>query len=277
MDTPLRLMAILAHPDDESLGFGGTIARHVAEGAEVTVITATRGDAGRFRGEPRDAPNHPGPEGLARIREAELRAAVQVLGVKQLVQLGYGDGVLDQVDPREAISRIAACIRAARPQVVLTFAQDGAYGHPDHIAISQLAGAAIVAAADASHRFVGDTPTAPPHAVSKFYYIAWNAAAWDVYQAVFKRLVSTIDGVERQASPWPDWAITTTVDTSAYWETVWKAVSCHDSQIAGYEKLRDLSPEYHAALWGKQTFYRVFSTVNGGRAQETDVFEGLRG
>lgn len=276
MPTPLRLMAILAHPDDESLGFGGTIARYVAEGAEVTVITATRGDAGRFRGE-RDGPNHPGPEGLARIREAELRAAVQVLGVKELVQLGYRDGALDQVDSREAVSRIAACIRSAKPQVVITFAQDGSYGHPDHIAISQMAGAAIVAAADAGYVFVGDPPSHPPHAVAKFYYIAWNAAAWDVYQAVFKKLVSTVDGVERQASPWPDWSITTAVDTSAHWETVWKAVSCHDSQIAGYEKLKNLSPENHAALWGTQTYYRVFSTVNGGRGKETDLFEGLRG
>lgn len=269
-------MAILAHPDDESLGFGGTIARYAAEGAEVTVITATRGDAGRFRGE-RDGPNHPGPEGLAKIREAELREAVQVLGVKKLVQLGYRDGALDQADPHEAVSRIAACIRAARPQVVLTFAQDGGYGHPDHIAISQMAGAAIVAAADADHVFVGDAPSHPPHAVAKFYYIAWNAATWDVYQAVFKKLVSTVDGVERQASPWPDWSITTAVDTGAYSETVWNAVSCHDSQIAGYEKLKDLSPENHAALWGTQTYYRVFSTVNGGRAKETDLFEGLRG
>ena len=275
MSTPLRLMAILAHPDDESLGFGGTIAHYVAEGAEVTVLTATRGDAGRFRGE-RDGPNHPGPEGLARIREAELRAAVEVLGVKELVLLGYPDGALDQVDPREAVSRIAACIRAARPQVVLTFGQDGAYGHPDHIAISQMAGAAIVAAADAGHALVGDAPWHPPHAVAKLYYIAWNAAAWGVYQDVFKKLVSQVDGVERQASPWPDWSITTAVDTSAHWETVWKAVSCHDSQIAGYERLRNLSPGNHAALWGTQTYYRVFSTVNGGRKQETDVFEGLR-
>ena len=273
---PLRLMAVLAHPDDESLGFGGTLARYSAEGAEVTVITATRGDAGRFRGE-RDGPNHPGPEGLAKIREEELRAAARELGVKDLILLGYRDGALDQVDPREAVSRIAACIRTARPQVVLTFAQDGAYGHPDHVAISQLTGAAIVAAADARFEFVGDSPSHEPHAVSKLYYIAWNAAAWDAYQAAFKKLVSVVDGVERQALPWPEWALTTAIDTSAYWGTVWKAVSCHDSQIAAYEQLRSLSPENHEALWGTQTFYRAFSTVNGGRARESDLFEGLRG
>ncbi|MEO5989317.1 MAG: PIG-L family deacetylase [Candidatus Eisenbacteria bacterium] len=272
---PLRLMAILAHPDDESLGFGGTLARYSAEGAEVTVITATRGDAGRYRGE-RDGPNHPGPEGLAKIREAELRSAARELGVKELILLGYRDGALDQVDPREAVSRIAGCIRAARPQVVLTFAQDGAYGHPDHIAISQLTGAAIVAAANARFEFAAGAPPHEPHSVSKLYYIAWDAAAWEAYQAAFKKLVSVVDGVERQALPWPAWAITTAIDTSAYWETVWRAVSCHDSQIAAYEQLRSLSPEHHEALWGNQTFYRVLSTVNGGRARETDLFEGLR-
>jgi len=272
---PMRLMAVLAHPDDESLGFGGTLARYVAEGAEVTVLTATRGESGRYRGEPA-GPLHPGREELARIREAELRAAVEVLGVRGPILLGYRDGALDQADPREAVARIAAAMRSARPDVVLTFGHDGAYGHPDHIAISQLTGAAIVAAADPRMMFDGDPNATAPHAVSKLYYIAWPAPAWEVYQAVFKRLVSVVDGVERQALPWPEWAITTVIDTRAQWETVWKAVSCHDSQIGGYEKLRQLSPEQHEALWGHQSFYRVFSTVNGGRARETDLFEGLR-
>ena len=66
------------------------------------------------------------------------------------------------------------------------------------------------------------------------------------------------------------------IDTRAVWPTVWRAVSCHESQIAAYERLRELSPEHHEALWGRQSFYRVFSTVNGGRARETDLFEGMR-
>ena len=76
--------------------------------------------------------------------------------------------------------------------------------------------------------------------------------------------------------PWPDWAITTVIDTRDVWPTVWRAVSCHESQMAAYEQLKDLSPEHHEALWGRQSFYRVFSTVNGGRARETDLFEGIR-
>ena len=86
-----------------------------------------------------------------------------------------------------------------------------------------------------------------------------------------------VDGVERESKSWSDWAVTTVIDTRAVWDTVWKAVSCHQSQITAYEKLAHLSPKNHEALWGWQSFYRVFSTVNGGRKRETDLFEGLRG
>lgn len=76
--------------------------------------------------------------------------------------------------------------------------------------------------------------------------------------------------------PWPEWAVTTRVDTADQWETVWEAVRCHASQIAVYQRLAELTPEHHAALWGRQTFYRVFSRVNGGRETEDDLFAGLR-
>jgi len=81
--------------------------------------------------------------------------------------------------------------------------------------------------------------------------------------------------IERQAVPWPDWAITTVIDTRGFWSTVWQAICCHESQVSAYERLKDLSPEDHEALWGRQSFYRVFSTVNGGRMQETDLLEGI--
>ena len=170
---PLRLMAILAHPDDESLGLGGVLAHYAAEGVEVTVVTATRGERGRFRGEPQ-GPHHPGPDELARIREDELRCATRVLGARETIMLGYPDGALAEADPLEVTSRVAAHVRAVRPDVVLTFAPDGAYGHPDHIAISQLASAAVVAAADP--RAEGRGPDTEPHAVAKLYYLAWPAS-----------------------------------------------------------------------------------------------------
>jgi LmbE family N-acetylglucosaminyl deacetylase len=264
---PLGLMGVFAHPDDETLGVGGVFARYAAEGIRTSVVTATRGDRGRFRGiRHGEGPEHPGPEALALIREQELRAASRVLGIEDVTLLDYGDGRLDEADPVQAAARIAAEIRRVRPHVVLTFAPDGAYGHPDHIAICQLATAAVVAAAS------GDAP----HTVSKLYYMATTQARWDAYQEAFKKLVSLVDGVERQAQPWPEWMVTTTVDTREQWPTVWRAVVCHDSQVGGYEKLRHLAPEHHEALWGRQQFYRVMSVVNGGRRMETDLFEGLR-
>jgi LmbE family N-acetylglucosaminyl deacetylase len=266
-----RLMAVLAHPDDESLGCGGTLAKYASEGVDVSLLTATRGDGGRHRGHPQGDPRHPGSIALASIRETELRAAASILGVRDVSLLDYRDQHLDRADPREAIAQIAGHLRRVRPEVVVTFAPDGAYGHPDHVAISQFTGAAIVAAADAAWRCGG-----APHAVSKLYYMAWPESTWAAYQKGFRKLVSTVDGVERQAVPWPEWSITTVIDTREFWPTVWKAVSCHESQVAAYEKLANLSPEHHEAIWGRQHFYRVFSTVNGGRGRETDLFEGLR-
>jgi LmbE family N-acetylglucosaminyl deacetylase len=262
MSVTRRLMAVFAHPDDESLGVGGTLAKYAADGVEVALVTATRGDAGRYNGQRTGEPGHPGQEALGKMREAELRAAAAVLGVREVSVLDYRDGQLDRADPREVIGRIVAELRRFRPQVVLTFGPDGAYGHPDHIAISQFTTAAILAAADA-------------HVVSKLYYLAWPKPTWDAYQASVKAMSVTVDGVERNAIPWPDWGITTAIDTTDVWTTVWRAVSCHESQLGTYQRLRDLPPEHHRAIWGSQSFYRAFSLVNGGRARETDLFDGL--
>ncbi len=84
-----------------------------------------------------------------------------------------------------------------------------------------------------------------------------------------------MDGVERQATAWPDWAITTVIDTQAWSEAVWRAVACHESQVAAYEALQTLAKADRDALWGSLSFYRAFSLVNGGRNVETDVFEGI--
>ena len=73
-----------------------------------------------------------------------------------------------------------------------------------------------------------------------------------------------------------EWAVTTVLETSDVWDTVWRAVCCHQTQMAIYGKLEHLSTEHHRALWGTQEYYRVFSIVNGGRTIETDLFEGLR-
>src|SRR5262249_43763566 len=115
-----------------------------------------------------------------------------------------------------------------------------------------------------------------PHRVSKLYYMADTRAVMEVYQSVFGDVVMQIDGIERRVVPWEDWAITSRIDTEAYWRTVWHAISCHRSQLPGYAGLEQLLEQQHQTLLGWQTFYRAFSLVNGGRPVEADLFVGLR-
>jgi LmbE family N-acetylglucosaminyl deacetylase len=266
----LRLLCVLAHPDDESLGTGGALAACALDGIATYVLTATRGERGRFAA----TGGSPGPAVVGRTREAELRAAASELGVREVTVLDYPDGALDRADRAGAVQQITEQIRRIRPHVVITFGPDGAYGHPDHIAISQMTAAALVCAADPSY---GATATsAAPHRVSKFYFIAWSARKWAAYQTALRKLVFTVEGEERQAVPWPDWAITTVLDTGHVWPTVWRAVSQHRTQMSIYGSLGTLADEHHRGLWGTQEFYRVFSAVTTGRATETDLFEGLR-
>jgi LmbE family N-acetylglucosaminyl deacetylase len=269
-------MAVLAHPDDESLGVGGTLAKYASEGVDVFLLTATRGERGGYCGIRPGDPRHPGAPALGNIRAAELRAAAAALGVRDVALLDHGDGQLDMSEPRHAVADIVKHLRRVRPDVVITFGPDGAYGHPDHIAVSQFTTASIVAAADPTFPVQGAVGDPPPHAASKLYYLAWPESAFAAYQSAIRTLSVTVDGVERFATPWPEWAITTEIDTRHVWPTVWRAVSCHESQVAAYSRLKDLSPDHHEALWGRQSFYRALSTVNGGRTRETDLFEGIR-
>ena len=264
----MKLLCVLAHPDDESLGLGGALAKYAAEGVETYLITATRGEHGWW-GKDED---YPGPIELGHIREAELRAATAVLQMREVHFFDYIDGELDRAEPQAAVAQIVAHLRRIRPDVVVTFGPDGAYGHPDHIAISQFTAAAIICAADPDYSIARSTP----HRVSKFYYRVWTQPEFDVYQAVFGEQVMTIDDVKRGPVPWQDWAITTRVDTGAYWPIVWQAVACHRSQLPGYQQLKDLPAGQHQALWSSQGYYRVYSVVNGGRQIEHDLFEGLR-
>ena len=255
----LRLMCVLAHPDDESLGTGGILAKYAGEGVATFVVTATRGQRGRFD----DKGTKPGLDIVGRTREAELRSAAAELGVRELIVLDYMDGELDRADPHEASEAIAAHIRRIRPHVVVTFDPFGAYGHPDHIAISQLTGAAIVHAADT-------------HDVSKFYYFVNGERKWAAYQAAFKTLTSQVDGTIRAAIAWPDWAITTKIDAGNVWRTVWRAVQCHTTQMSIYKNVASLTEDDQTVIWGTGELYRVFSLVSGGREIERDLFEGLR-
>jgi LmbE family N-acetylglucosaminyl deacetylase len=266
--SPLKLLAVVAHPDDESLALGGILARYAAEGVETSLVTATRGQRGWF-GPPDE---NPGLDALGRIREGELREAAKVLGISDLVLLDYVDGDVADADEAVLLRQIAAEIRRIRPDVVVTFDHNGIYGHPDHIAVTRAATAAIVAAGDPN--FECDTADAP-HAAAKLYYFAWTQECQVAYERAFGELRWEIDGIERHVVPWPHWTISTWIDTSEHWERVWDAIRCHRTQLPEYQKLLDLPDEFHLALWGRPTFHRVFSTVPAG-AKEDDLVAGLR-
>lgn len=269
MADKMRLLAVFPHPDDETLGLGATFAKYSAEGVETYLVCATRGERGWFESEGPD----PGLEAVGRIREAELRCAAEQLGLHEVNFLDYIDGDVDKAKPLEIIGKIAAHIRRIRPQVVVTFAPDGAYGHPDHIALSQFTSAALMCAADASF----NDPSSPvPYRVQKFYYMVDDQEVVDFANEVFGGISMEIDGVIRKHIGWPDWEITTRINARSHIEIVQKAVHCHKSQLPGYGPLGESSAEEMGKFIGKGNFYRVFSLVNGGRKVETDLFEGLR-
>ena len=112
---PLRLLCILAHPDDESLGLGGILAKYGAEGIETYLVTATRGELGWF-GPPEE---NPGPTELGQIREGELKEAAKVLGLREVNILDYRDGELDKADQALLTQQLVGHIRRIRPHVVI--------------------------------------------------------------------------------------------------------------------------------------------------------------
>jgi LmbE family N-acetylglucosaminyl deacetylase len=265
----LRLLCVFAHPDDVSMATGGILAKYADEGIQTYLLTATRGEHG-WLGDPAE---YPGPVRLGQIREGELYAAATVLGLREVSFLDYVDGQLDRADPATVVAQIASHLHRIRPHVVVTFGHDGLYGHPDHVAICQYTTAATLLAANAR---LARRAGVAPHQVSKLYYVAPRPERMATYEDAFGELAMEIDGQRRRNPGWADWTVTTTVDTERYWSQTWSAVRCHSSQLGTLAKLETLGVEGHRRLWGGQDFYRVFSLVNGGRASESDLFDGLR-
>jgi len=250
-------MNILAHPDAESLGAGGILAKYAAEGVETYLLTATRGEHGWWGS---DA-DYPGPEALGRTRAAELRAAAKALRLREVVLLDYMDGEVDQADTAEVIAKIVAQIRHLKPNVVVTFDPNGVYGHPDHIAISQLATAAVVTAADAAYADSGQ----PSHRVSKLYYRTFTSGELAAYQAAFGDLVMNIDRQERRGRGWPERVNTTRIDAGEYWPQVWRAI-CRCSNLVAL-RLAPCIPRCSYGLWSDLTDNSTTLAIECGPAR----------
>ena len=180
MSTKKVLLAVLAHPDDESFGPGGTLAKYAALGAEVHIVIATDGSAGSVvKGYEEERAR------LADVRRGELAAAVAILG-GQLHMLGYRDSgykgdtannghpeAFINGDMEEQVGRIVALLRTLRPQVVLTHDEMGGYYHPDHIRCYEITTAAFGAAGEASrYPAIGPAPWQP----ARLYYTAFPRA-----------------------------------------------------------------------------------------------------
>lgn len=269
MDT-LKLLAVFAHPDDESMGMGGTLAKYSAEGVDSYLVCASRGERGWFGPEQQN----PGLRALGQTRTIELEHAAMELGMKGLYFLDYIDGDVDQADHAEAIGKIVTHIRRIKPQVIVTFPPDGSYGHPDHIAIAQFTSAAIVCATDANYK---DAENLPVWRVSKFYYMVDGENFINLITPFMGDMTFPVDDQLRGEVAWKEWMVTTRIDMAAYCRTAWKAIQCHQSQLPTLGALAEMDGDAAAPVLAMQgTFYRVFSLVNGGRGIETDLFEGLR-
>jgi len=216
------LLAVFAHPDDESFRPGGTLALLARRGVRVQVLTATRGEGGSCGNPPLCR-----PEGLPAVRERELRCACAALGVEPPHILDYRDGHLDEVEPEGLIAEILKVVREVHPQVMLTFGPDGLSGHPDHVTVGR--------AATEAFRRAGD--------VAALYTVA-------VPRSVAERL-----GMER-IRPVPDEAITLVVDVAPAWEQKMAAIRCHATQL-GASPMVQAPVEQQWRFFGTEHFVRA--------------------
>ncbi|HKE04946.1 MAG TPA: PIG-L deacetylase family protein [Blastocatellia bacterium] len=250
------LLAIFAHPDDESLVAGGTLARYAAEGWRTALICATRGEWGPISDE-----SLADYENLGERRERELREACAVLGVSWLQFLDLEDGAVAAPDADEevaALEKLARSIRELRPQIIITFGPDGLYGHADHIAIGQLATRARAIAGDpnAFPRHL-DENLAPHHAPRLLY----ATAPQGLYPNLIARLAEAghethLWGIPPEQFGVPPQEITTTFDVTPFLDRKLAAMRRHRTQLDDSHAFTHLTPELAVEFFGSEFFRR---------------------
>ena len=250
------LMLVHAHPDDECFATAGLIARSVAEGRRVDLVTCTGGEEGEIH-DP-DLDEAEAKPRLREIRRAELECSVSALrgdgpGTLELHLLGYRDSgmmgtepnqrpdVFWNVDMEEATGRLVEIVRRTKPMAIVTYDSNGNYGHPDHINAYRVAVAAWEAAADPSRY----PEAGEPHAVAKLYEIAFNRDAWGELMAAMNERGIKLPWDERSddanAEEKPDTAeeeefgvpaekITTAMDVAAFYDQKRASMACHRTQ-----------------------------------------------
>jgi LmbE family N-acetylglucosaminyl deacetylase len=278
-----RLLIAYAHPDDESFGLGGLIAKYVEQGVEVYLICATDGAAGSM-----DDTYLEGGRSIRDVRLAELDCAAETLGLKEVFMLGYRDsGMMGSPDndnpdclwhswnndPDAVTQRVTAVLRQVKPQVIITFNEYGGYGHPDHIAIMQATVAAMDHVNDPHYITDGYAPYQP----QKLYYS--SIPRFPVQLGIFMSrlkgqdpralgrnkdidIVAILDHIDDP---------TTKVNISRYYEQ-WNASSkCHASQGGGGSFL-NIPTWFRRRLFPTQEFRRVYPAGTPGVVDEYDLF-----
>ena len=284
-DGRLSLMAVFAHPDDESFGIGGTLARYGADpGVRVVLVCATRGEAGEISN-----PELASSEQLGEVREQELHCACRTLGVEDLFFLDYRDsgmaGTAENEDPRalaqadfdEAVSKIVAHIRREQPDVVVTFDENGGYGHPDHIAIHHFAKTAFAAAADPAQYQEQIEAGLEPHQASKLFYTAiprrfFRSAVEKMHELGIEVPERYLDRLDNFGLP--DEACTTDIYVQDFWSTKQAAVACHATQLNPDSIFATLPPEVMRELQAWECF-QLAETTAGEDQDSHELFAGL--
>ncbi len=276
------LLAVFAHPDDESFGVGGTLAHYARQGVRVVLVCATRGEVGEIAD-----PALATPETLAEVREQELRCAARELGIAKVIFLDYRDSgmagtpanahpqALVNAPAADVVSRLVGIIRRERPDVVVTFEPHGGYGHPDHIAIHHHTVAAFHAAADA-HEF--EDLGAPWQARRLFYTAVPRRMFREVREFLKARGIDTrnLDTLLASGMGWPDEAINVVVDVSDSVDAKWRAIHCHRTQLGPDNFFIRLPEEMRRTVFAREYFALAWPAV-GDDVRLHDLFENLDG
>src|SRR5439155_1471647 len=283
------LMAVHAHPDDESSGTGGLLRLAAERGHTTVLVTCTNGDLGdvkdpRLRLQPRENPAD--RQRLAEVRQTELQQAAAILGVTHLYALGYHDSGMQgwetsadpyafaQASVEDVVSRLVHIIRQHRPDVVVTYDEQGGYGHPDHIMTHRVTMAALVAAAETA-RF---PEAGAPWQVQKVYYTAWARSdallALKLMHVLGRQTRFRDRGFDPHSIGCPDELISTRIDVLPVLRAKWQASFAHRSQMHQWDFFW-----WFVRLTGPWLYrYESFCCVRSPsplQGPESDVFAGL--
>ena len=274
------LLAILAHPDDESFGMGGTLALYASRGVDVHLVCATRGEVGEVAPEMMEGFNS-----IADLRESELRCAAGILGLKGVYFLDYRDsgmpGSLDNTHPKalaaqpldEVAANLECYIRELKPQIVLTFDPYGGYGHPDHIAIQR----ATVLAFEQAANPVFAPESLPVHTPERLYFHVMPHGFMKVAVKILPLIGrdphkfgsnEDIDLTEIAKLDFPTHA---RIDIHSVMEKKEKAGACHASQGGG-RMGGGLVTSIMRLFGGTEAFMRAYPPVQKGEKMEHDLF-----